>query len=1025
VNPTAPDDVFFFPTSSGQRRLWLQEQLMPPSSAFNNAWRVRLSGPLDPGRLAESLRVVVGRHEALRTRFAEADGLPTQVVATRARLPLVAVRASDVDKLVRAPFDLAKGPLLRAGLLRRSPDEHILVLVVHQAVADSWSCAVLFDELARLYGGERLPPPEVQYPDYAVWQREQADANSFLEARNFWTETLAGIPTVLSLPTDRPHVAARGRGAEHIGELDPLPRASFGTLLAVYQSVLHRLSGQADFLVGTLVPGRTGPGTERLVGFLANTLALPARIAPETVFAELAARNEDAVEGALAHQDLPFDQLVGLLAPRRTMAHGPVVQTMFVVDPPIEPTTVDGVTFAPEPISAGGAPAELMLTVVPGRDRWLARWSYDTDLFDRATVAGFADIFAVALRSAMAEPGRPIAELALTTAMPPASPARPGRVRLPDLRRFGDAPAVAGPGSTLTYRELDAAANRLAHLLRECGVGPDVPVALCLARGPAVVVGILAAWRAGGGYVPLDPGWPAERLATMAADSGAPVLVTHGAAGVDLPGDWQVIDLDRTSLAQWPSTPPDVPPPDPGSLAYLLYTSGSTGRPKGVAITHGNVGNLLSHMDSLLRLRAADRVAAVSSPSFDMSVVELLVPLLRGATVVVVPGAEVADGHRLRERLSRLRATVVQATPSVWRTLVAAGGVPVSVRLRISGGEELTRDLADALLTGGARLINGYGPTETTVYSTAGEVFAGPIRLGEPVAGTTLHVLDPAMRPVPDGVVGELYVGGAGVARGYHNRSVPTSERFRPDPFSADEGARLYATGDLVRRRRDGLEFLGRADLQVKVRGFRIELGEIEAVLRAHESIRNAAVAVWRVRSTDVRLVAYLVPRRRIAMAELRPWLAARLPDYMQPNRFVTLNTLPVTPTGKLDRAALPEPVWSRRKATTVAPRTDVERRLAAIWREVLHIPAEVPLGVHDDFFALGGHSLTATQLISRIRGGLAAEVSLSTVIATPTIAGLAASLFPVPDHRTVTIQVDDGPGGLLPRAPNGDDAKA
>jgi amino acid adenylation domain-containing protein len=1019
VNPTAADDVFFFPTSSGQRRLWLLDQLMPRSSAFNNAWRVRLTGPLDPGRLAEALRTVLDRHEALRTTFADTDGMPTQVVAAKTRVPLVGIKESDVDRLVRTPFELTTAPLLRAGLIRHSAEDHTLVFVVHQALADGWSCALLFGEIARLYGGERLPPPELQYPDYAVWQREQADANSYADAVRFWTATLAGVPTVLALPTDRPHTTTRGRGDDLVAELEPVAGASFGTLFAVYQALLHRLSGQADFLVGTLAPGRTGPGTERVVGSLANTLALPARITPETTFAELAAGTEALVETALAHQDLPFEQLVDLLAPRRTVAHAPVVQTMFVIDTPAEPVTVDELTFAPERLGNGGSAFDLTLTVVPGPHRWVTRWTYDTDLFDAATVAGLAEMYAVALRAAVSDPHRRVGELRLTTASPPATAVRPGRVLQPDLHRFADAPAVAGPGGSLSYRELDAAANRLAHLLRDNGVGPDVPVALCLARGAAVPLGILATWRAGGGYLPLDPDWPVERLRAMAADAGAPVLVTHGAARVELPGDWRVIDLDTAPLAAWPSTPPEVLPPDAGSLAYLLYTSGSTGRPKGVAVTHGNVGNLLAHLDDALGLSPADRVAAVSSPSFDMSVVELLAPLLRGATVVVVPPAEVADGYRLRDRLARVRATVVQATPTVWRSLVAAGGVPGSVRLRISGGEVLPRDLAGALQTDGARLLDGYGPTETTVYSTLREVSGGPVRLGPPIAGTTLHVLDPAMAPVPDGVVGELHIGGAGVARGYQNLPELTAERFRDDPFAAAPGARLYATGDLVRRRRDGLEFLGRADLQVKIRGFRVELGEIEAALRAHTSIRDAAVTTWQVRDGDVRLVAYLVPRRRIGMAELRPWLAALLPDYMQPNRFVTLNTLPVTPTGKLDRAALPEPVWGRQKSTTVAPRTDVERRLASIWREVLSIPPEAPLGVHDDFFALGGHSLTASQLIARVRTTLSVEVPLSTLIANPTIAALAESMS-AGSPRTVTIPLDESANGLL--APLADD---
>ncbi|HWM03301.1 MAG TPA: amino acid adenylation domain-containing protein, partial [Actinophytocola sp.] len=915
----------------------------------------------------------------------------------RVHVPLIAVDESAVDRLVRTPFDLSTGPLLRAGLVRRSAKEHELVLVVHHSVVDGWSCAILFDELARAYAGEALAEPPLQYPDYAVWQREQVDANSFAEAARYWAEALAGIPTVLPLPTDRPHTAAGGRGGELVTELEPQPGASFGTLLAVYQAMLHRLSGQAEFLVATPVSGRTRPETEHVVGFLANTLALPARITPDTTIAELTARTQDAVEGALANQDLPFEHLVDLLAAQRSLGHAPVVQTMFAVEPRSAPFTVDGVTFTPELLGNGGSKFDLFLTVEPGPETWRARWNYDTDLFDEQTVAGFADIYAVALRAALDDPAHRIAELPLTTVLPPATAVRPGGVLRPELHRFGDSPAVAGNDGTLTYRELDEAANRLAHLLRDNGVGPDVPVALCLARGIRVPVGILAVWRAGGGYLPLDPSWPVDRLTGMATDAGVGVLVTHGAAGVELPGPWRVIDLDTADLADRPTTPPDVPPPDPDACAYLLYTSGSTGRPKGVTVTHGGVANLLTAMDELLDLSPADLLASISTPSFDVSIVELLAPLLRGARVHVVPADVVADGHRLAEHLTELGATVVQGTPSAWRMLVAAGGVPASVRLRVTGGEALTRDLADALLTDGAVLIDGYGPTETTVYSAAGRVPAGPrpIRLGPAVAGTTLHVLDAAMVPVPDGVIGELYIGGAGVARGYRGLPALTAEKFRPDPFSTRPGARLYATGDLVRRRCDGLEFLGRADHQVKVRGFRIELGEIEAVLRSHESVRDAVVTTWSAGEADVRLVAYLVPRRRVGTAELRPWLARRLPDYMQPNRYVMLDELPTTPTGKVDRAALPEPVWSRQKSTTVAPRTDVERRLAVIWREVLSIPSEIAIGVHDDFFALGGHSLTATQLIARIRGGLAVDLPLSTLFAAPTIAGLAESMSP------------------------------
>jgi amino acid adenylation domain-containing protein len=988
------NDVFVFPTSSGQRRLWLLDQLVPGSPAYNLGWRITVTGPLDPGRLTEALRALVARHEALRTTFGAVDGIPTQVVASRAHVPVVAIRPSDVDRMVRGPFDLAKGPLLRAGLIRHHAEAHELILVVHHAVADRWSCAVLFDELVRYYRGERLAEPALQYPDYAVWQRQQVEANGFAAAARHWTRALAGIPTVLPLPTDRPHTRIRGRGAELVTELEPTPGASFAELLAVYQAVLHRMSGQDEFLVATPVPARTRPETEHLVGFLANTLALPARISPPTTVAELAASAQRTARDALAHQDLPFEQLVDLVGPRRGATHTPLVQTAFTVESGPAPLTANDVTFAPEPLPNGGSAFDLSLTVEPGPDGWRARWGYDTDLFDETSVAGFAETYAVALRAATADPHRRVADLPLTTAHPPAVPVRTAGTLRIDLGRFGAAPAVSGPDGTLTYAELDERANRLAHLLRANGVGPEVPVALCLARGTAIPLAVLATWRAGGGYLPLDPSWPADRLAAMATDAAAPVLLTHRAAGIRPPGSWRVIDLDTVDLAGQPATPPPDEPP-PAALAYLLHTSGSTGRPTGVTVTRGGVANLLSHLDGLLDLRPADRLTSISTPAFDVSVVEMMALLLRGASVTLLAADDVTDGHRLRRRLVETGATVVQGTPSTWRMLAAAGGVPAGVRLRISGGEALSRDLADALLTDGAELIDGYGPTETTVYAAAGPVPAGPrpIRLGPPVANTTLYVLDPAMRPVPDGVIGELHVGGAGVARGYRNLPARTAERFRPDPFTSTPGARLYATGDLVRRRHDGLEFLGRADRQVKVRGFRVELGEIETALRSHDSVRDAVVTTWTAGDADLRLVAYLVPRRRVGVAELRPWLARLLPDHMQPSRFVMLAALPTTPTGKVDHAGLPEPAWTRDRPRTVAPRTDTERWLATIWREVLGLDPRTPLGVHDDFFALGGHSLTATQLIARVRAALAIDLPLSTLFTAPTIAELAESL--------------------------------
>ncbi len=993
MSTAAEHEVFVFPTSSGQRRLWLLDQLVPESPAYNIGWHVRLTGPLDRPRLERALATVVDRHEALRTTFDATDGVPAQVVVPHVDIRVLNIQESEVDALVRHPFDLAKGPLLRAGIAAVGPEEHVLVLVVHHAVVDGWSCGILFDELAAAYAGEPLPEPAIQYPDYAVWQREQADANAFADAARYWQSELAGIPTVLPLPTDRPRSAAAARGAELVRDLTPVPEASFGTLLAVFQAMLHRITGQEEFLVATPVAGRTRPETEDLVGFLANTLALPARIPRGTTFAELDKHTAESVTGALAHQDLPFEDLVDLHSAERSLTHSPVAQVMFAVEPVREPTTAAGLTITPSLLPNGGSKFDLFLTVEPGPDRWFARWNYDTDLFDRSTVEGFADLYAVLLKAALDDQDRPIAELPLcaqTRVVVDTPPA--GEVEF-DLARFGDAPAVADATSSLTYRELDEAANRLAHLLRANGVGPDVPVALCLRRGVQFVVAILAAWRAGGGYLPLDPSWPAGRLNRMITDAGCPVLLTHDAAGVVLPGERTVVNLDTADLAARPVTPP-APTATPGTIAYLLYTSGSTGRPKGVTVTHGGVRNLLSAVDHLLGLTPGDHLAAITTPSFDVSIVEMFAPLLRGARVTVVPAEEVSDGHLLRRRLAETGATVVQGTPSAWRLLVAAGGVPATVRLRITGGEALTRDLADALQSDGARLIDGYGPTETTVYSTAGTVPRGPapVRLGAPVGATTLHVLDPALRPVPDGVLGELYIGGAGVARGYRNQPGLTAARFLPDPFSSIPGTRLYATGDLVRRRGDGLEFLGRADHQVKIHGFRIELGEIESVLRAHNLVRDAVVTTWRNSETDVRLIGYVLPGPRLDPNELRPWLSTRLPDHMVPNLIMTIDAVPRTPTGKVDRASLPAPVWAPTRTRAVPPRTDTERKLAMIWRDVLNLGPTV-LGVHDDFFALGGHSLTATQLLARIRTQMSVDLPLAALFAAPTIAGLAEAI--------------------------------
>ncbi len=691
-------EVFRFPASSGQRRLWLLDQLMP-GPVYNIGWRVTLDGPLDVPALHAALNALVARHEALRTRFAAEDGVPVQVVAATQTVELpvrdVAEDQLDavVDELVGRTFDLHTGPLLRADLLRL-PDRHVLVLVLHHSIADGWSCAVLFDELAHCYADDpgSLPELPVQYPDYAVWQREQVDADAFAADALHWQEALRGVPTVLPLPGDRPRPdTPTGRGAELRREL-AVADGSFANLLALFQCVLHRVTGQADFLVATPVAARTRPETEGLVGFVANTLPLRATFTPETTLGQVISAAEAAAMAALAHQELPFEQIVDLVAPQRTLAHAPLVQVMFAVEPLPPVRQAGAVTMRPVPVANGGAKFDLSLTVERDGDSWFARWQYDAELFDVATISALHNVFAAI--TGHTDPTVRVSELPLNGETPPQTTAgsRDTAFGLVTAALAEHPDAVA---ETLTCGELDRASNRLAHALIAAGARADEPVALCLERGAATIIGILAAWKAGAGDLPLDPSWPAERLTAMAEDSNVPVVVTDAGSRArtgPLVGSWTEIDFDSVT---GPDTPPDAVPLIPESLAYIIHTSGSTGRPKGVRVTQGGLAALLKAMDAMLDLSPDDVLVSFTTPAFDVSTVEMLVPLLRGARIVPVPADDVADGSLLRQHIADARATVVQGGPASWRLIMAAGGVPAHVRLRVTGGEALTRDLAD------------------------------------------------------------------------------------------------------------------------------------------------------------------------------------------------------------------------------------------------------------------------------------------------------------------------------------------
>ncbi|MEU4447113.1 amino acid adenylation domain-containing protein [Actinosynnema sp. NPDC050801] len=1021
-----------YPLSFGQQRLWFLDKFSPGSAVYNVPVALRLRGRLDPVALRRALDVLVDRHASLRTTFPDSGGEPVQLVAptgtaalTTHDLPVRDSTGGDRDERAQRfaderggiGFDLHRGPLFTASLGRFADDDHVLVLNLHHIISDAWSLSVLLGELGQAYDaaldGRRpdLPALRLQYPDFAVWQRDRMADDVVAGHLDHWARHLAGAPELLTLPTDRPRPpVVTYRGALHyghlpVGPLEELARAHgvtlYMVLLAGFAARLGRLAGQDDVVVGTPVAGRAHPDLEGLIGFFVNTLALRAHVGGDPTFTELLARTRQVVTDGLAHADLPFERLVEHLSPQRSTGHAPIYQAQLILTntPPMA-IAMAGLHVTPLVPDPKVAKFDLTVAADQQGDLLALGVEYSTDLFDESTVAEFTDRLIALLTAAAEHPERRISALDGLTGLRRWQVLRGDNatdLELPPARTAldliaGRGTAVSGVDSHLTYAQLDARAEQVAALLRAHGVGLGSAVALCLPRSPDLVAAVLGVWKAGAAYVPLDPGWPDDRLASMLADSGAAVLVT----GRELPFGGTVLSLADADRFE----PGPVPSPASGEdLAYVIYTSGSTGTPKGVEVPHRAVVNLLVSFQRLLALTAEDRLAAVTTLSFDISVLELLLPLTAGAEVLVVPPDVAADGSALRELLSHREVTALQATPATWRLLHAAGGVPAGVVTRICGGEALPRDLADDLLTDNALLWNAYGPTETAVWSSAGlvEPSPAPVVLGPPIGNTRLYVLGPGLEPVPPGVVGELHIGGAGVARGYHDRPGLTASRFVPDPFAEEPGRRLYATGDLVRHRSDGtLEFLGRADHQVKVRGFRIELGEVEAALLASGEVREAVVL-----ASDDRLVAYVVPGAGVARdglwPRLRARLAERLPDYMLPAAAVVLDAFPLTPNGKTDRKALPAPAWDV-SGERVPPRDAVEEVLADIWVEVLGVP---DVGVHDDFFLLGGHSLLAAKVLARVQAAFAVTVPIGRMFAAPTVAGIAAAL----------VALDDPPG--------------
>ncbi|HHP7244180.1 MAG TPA: amino acid adenylation domain-containing protein [Elainellaceae cyanobacterium] len=1032
------------PLSFAQTRLLFLQKLQPDNPFYNIAVKIQLQGVLNTTALERSLNEIVRRHSVLRSRFCEDNNRVCLTVVPFSEFTLFVTDLQDLSHEERAieirksilevackPFNLYQDRLLRLTLLRLEETNHLMLLTLHHSIADGWSVNILMRELEVLYTAfskgisASLPTLPVQYTDFAIWQQQYFDEVSLKADLDFWKNQLNDAPSVLNLPSDYPRSSVQTfAGSSRLFRLPgSLARALkvfsqqsgvtlFMTLLTAFQILLYRYTGMADILVGTPVANRNRVETEPLIGCFVNTLVLRTNLLGDPSFQELLERVREVVLGAYAHQSLPFERLLEELHIVRSLSHTPLFQVMFSLHNTLTMhVEVPDLTIDLSPIDTKTSKFDLSLDLVEHESGLMGRLEYNTNLFKADRMERLIGHFEVLLESIVAAPSQRISELYLLTTVEKQLLSEwnntqvdfPHNCDLHELfeaqaEKTPDAVAVVFDGQQLTYDELNRRADCLAYYLQTLNIKPDTLVGICLERSLDMLVGLLGILKAGAAYLPLDPSYPKDRLSFIVLDSQISVLLTQQHLLSQLPDNpTHVLCLDT----EWDlinQTNPDrnTVPKRPDNLAYVIYTSGSTGQPKGVKVTHKNVVNFLVAMQREFQVRPSDILLSVTSISFDIAVLELFLPLITGARVVIANRQVAMDGQQLSRYLTTSNATFMQATPATWRLLLASGWQGNAQLKILCGGEALSRDLANQLLEKGTNVWNLYGPTETTIWSTvhkvdATELLNHTVAIGRPIGNTQVYVLASSGHPVPLGIPGELHIAGMGVAQGYLNRPKLTAEKFVSHP----QAGKLYKTGDLVRFLPNGtLEYLGRGDHQIKLRGFRIELGEIESTLVTHPAVQEAVVVAQAGAGENKRLIGYVVPVKDLSISdttipgELQPFLGSQLPAYMVPSAFVVLDAFPLTPNGKIDRLALPQPNRQAASDTThIAPKTSIERKIASAWQEILQLEG---VSVNDNFFNLGGHSLLLVEMQLILNKELNQNLEIVHLFQYPTIKLLA-----------------------------------